>query len=134
MASFRGSQGEVTIDSTALGELMRWEVTPERPYIDRTRIGDSARSGTLDIPEWSGTLRLAFDYGSTEQATLMDVLVGNSDPPTIAFEGIVDGTGGTKILSGNIIPTSAPVTAEQGSDVEVEFSFNGDGALTISWS
>lgn len=134
MASFRGSQGEVTIDGTAIGELMRWEVTFERPYIDRTRIGDSARSGTLDIPEWSGTLRLAFDYGDAQQATLMDVLVGNAAVPTIAFVGLVDGTGGTKQVSGNIVPTSAPVTAEQGSDVEVEFSFNGDGSATISWS
>lgn len=134
MAEFRGSQGEVTIGGTAIGELMRWEVTPERPYIDRTRIGDAARSGTLDIPEWSGTLRLAFDYGDAQQASLLDILVGNSDPTALAFVGLVDGTGGSKQVSGDILPTSAPITAELGSDVEIEFSFNGDGALTVSWS
>lgn len=134
MATWRGSEGEVTIDGTAITELQRWEVDPSRPYLRDDAIGDSARTGTLDIPEWSGTLQLNLDYGDAQQATLIDVLLANTAPPTIAFVGLVDGTGGTKQLSGNIIPLNASIVAEKGSLVTVEIPFNGDGVLSISWS
>lgn len=134
MATYRGSEGEVTIDGTAIGELQRWEVNPSRPYLRDDAIGDTARTGKLDTPEWSGSLQLNLDYDDAQQATLIDVLLVNAAVPTIAFVGLVDGTGGTKQMSGNIVPLNASITAERGSLVTVEIPFNGDGQLSFSWT
>lgn len=134
MATYKGSDGEVTIDSTAIGELQRWEVETNRPYLRDDAIGDSGRTGKLDIPEASGSLQLNLDYGDAQQATLIDVLLSNDDAPTIAFEGLVDGTGGSKKITGDILPLTATIVAEKGSLVTVEVPFNFQGQASISWS
>lgn len=134
MATHRGSQGEVTIDSTAIGELQRWEVDTNRPYLRDDAIGDDARTGKVDIPEWSGTLQLNLDLGDAQQKALYDILLANTDPTEPAFEGLVDGTGGSKKFTGDILPLSASIVAEKGNLVTMEITFNGQGSLTVSWS
>jgi len=134
MATYRGSEGEVTINATAIGELQRWEVDPSRPYLRDDAIGDAARTGTLDIPEWSGSLRLNLDLGDAQQKALFDLLVANTDPTPPGFVGLIDGTGGTKEFSGDILPMSASIVAEKGQLVTMEVPFNGQGPLTVSWT
>jgi len=133
MATFRGSNGEVQIDSTAIGELQSWQVDVSRPYLRDDAIGDAARTGTLDMPEWSGEIQLNIDLGDAQQKALLDVLVANTDPPTTTFNGIVESTG-PKEVSGNIVPTNASIAAEKGSLVTMSIQFNGEGALTVNWT
>lgn len=134
MAKWKGSEGEVSLDSDVVGELQSWSIEPSRPYLDGTAIGDDARTGDLDIPEWSGELTARFDYGDNAQSALLDMLVANNDPTPPTLSALLDGSGGTKELTGDILPTSAPITAERGSYVEVSFSFNGEGSLSVNWA
>lgn len=131
MATFRGSTGQVTLTPNIVGELQSWSLTLSRAHLETTAIGDSARTGTLDTPQGTGELAANFDYGDAAQAALVDMLVANTDPtPIAAVFQLATG----KTISTNILPTSAPISAQRGALVTVSFAFETDGPATVAWA
>ena len=131
MATYRGSKGTVTVGGAAVGELQSWSLNVSRPFIDTTAIGDNARTGVLDVPQGSGQLTANFDYGDAGQSDLIDALVTNTDPPPLAAVFQLD-TG--KTFSCNILPTSAGISAQRGSLITINISFEVDGPVTPAWT
>jgi len=131
MAKFRGSKGSVTIGGNQVLQLTSWEFTPSRPVIDGTTMGDSGKRTDLDIPGGTGTLTVILDpANATAQAALLNPLFTNDDVTPLAAVFQVS-TG--KTITCNIVPTSAPITAQLGQHVTASISFETDGAITMAW-
>lgn len=123
----------VTFSANSVAEVTRWEATPERPYINTTVLGDSARTGTLDIPEWSGSLRMLLDDADDQQSNLLNEVHENGAIQNLGAALVIEESP-SKQVYGHIVATSAVVTAERGAMVEVEVSFNGEDAVAIDWN
>lgn len=126
----------VTFVSNSVAQVKAWEAVPSRPVIEKTTMGDIARRITLDVPMWRGTVRVTMDYGDTKQAAFVDAVLTNNDASALAVALVVASTASTgpKQFWGDIMPQNAKVTGQRGALFEIEFSFEGEGALTPNWN
>lgn len=134
MAKYRGSQGSVSVGGDVVGQIIDWEITISRPYIDATDMGASAKSGDLDIPGASGRVTVRFDYGDDAQAAIVDQIVSNTTPTPLAFLGIVSGTGPKQVSCNVLFPSGAIRGRVLGGHFEATFQFESDGTISVSWT
>lgn len=132
MAKFRGSKGSVSIAGNVVLQLTSWEFTPSRPVVDGTTMGDAGKKTDLDVPGGSGTLTVILDpANASAQAALLNPLFTNDDVvPLPAVFTVATG----KTITCNIVPTSAPVSAQRGQHVTASISFETDGAISMTWA
>lgn len=123
----------VTFSANSLASVTRWEATVERPYIDKTVLGDAARTGTLDIPEWSGTIRMLLDDADPEQDNLINEAHQNNAVQNLGV-ALVVAEGPMKQVYGHIVAPSLTITGERGAMVEAEAQFNGQDAVALDWN
>jgi len=123
----------VTFTANSIAQVRSWQADPSRPYLRTDVMGDAARTGTLDIPEWSGSGEALFDYSDPEQKSLIDEITGNGDPSGFGV-ALQVGSGPMKQLYGHIQTPNAQVVSEKGSLVTVSFNFEGEGALAVDWN
>lgn len=131
MATYRGSDGSLTIDGDSMAELQSWKLNTSRPVLDTTAMGDTAGEKRLDILNWDGEATVNFDYGDPAQAALVDAMLAAAEPAAMAG---VFRVSATKTFTGNILPTSIPITSQRGNLVTASFSFTGTGALAVAWA
>lgn len=132
MASYRGSQGSLSLGGNVVAEVKSWEADVERPVLDTTALGDTAETKDIDIPRWSGRFTAQLDYSDTAQAAVVDQIVAGTNASVLAFEGRVSST--TKKMTGNVLINRASVTTSLGSIVMLSCDFVGSGAAAIAWS
>lgn len=131
MATYRGSDGSVTVSASSVAELQSWELDTERPFLDDTAMGDAAETGTLDIPAGGGRLVMRLDYDDTAQAALVDMLVAGTVPTALAAEFRLSAA---KKFTSSILPTRAVIRAQRGQLVDMDVTYKVTGGVTVSWS
>lgn len=123
----------VSFVANSIAQVRRWDAETSRPYRRDDTMGDDARTGKLDIPQWTGSAEALLDYADPEQADVIDEIKGNAAPSNFgAYLQVASGP--MKGLYGHILPVDASVVAEKGSLVTVEFNFEGEGSLAPDWN
>ena len=125
MATFKGKDGVVKVGSNAIGEIRNFSVDESADTIEDTSMGDTARTYVDSLTQFTASIDALFDDGDTAQTALT---IGS----TATFSFLPEGdSSGKYSLSGSGIVTG--ITRSQSYDglVEISFSLQGSGALTI---
>lgn len=134
MAKFRGSQGSLSVGGNVVGQIVDWEGTFGRPYIEATDMGDAGKGGDLDIPGASGRLTVRFDYGDAAQAAIVDQVTSNAAAVPLAALFVVSGTGPKQFSLNVLFPSMAVAARVLGGHIQATFNWESDGAITVSWT
>jgi len=132
MATFRGSDGVLTLATNPLANMQSFEFTLERDWLDTTALGDTAETGTLDIEKGNGRFTCQLDYDDTPQAAALDILLAGTSGAS-ALAAVFQMAAG-KTFTGNILPLSATVRSQKGSLVTVDVAFRFTGGTASAWS
>lgn len=125
MATFKGKDGVVKVGSNAIGEIRNFSVDESADTIEDTSMGDTARTYVDSLTQFTASIDALFDDTDTAQTALT---IGS----TATFSFLPEGdSSGKYSLSGSGIVTG--ITRSQSFDnmVEISFSLQGSGALTI---
>lgn len=123
-ANHKGSEGSVKIGANAVGELRGWEVNHSNEPIEDTVLNDTDRTFQAGLNAWSGSATAWWDETDTAQIALT---VGASVTLTFHPEGT--GTGNENYTGTALVTAITRRAAIQGM-VEVDFTFQGTGALS----
>jgi hypothetical protein len=125
MANHRGSEGTVHVGTTAIAELRGWELSESMEPIDDTVLADTARTFQSGLNGWSGSASAFWDETDTNGQEALTI--GAS--VTIKFypEGA---TLGDTFYTGTTLVTGITRRAAINGMVEVDFTFQGTGALS----
>ena len=125
MATYKGSDGVVTIGGTAVGEIRSFSVEESADTIEDTAMGDSSRSYKSSLKSFSASIDALFDNDDSGQ----DALTIGSEVACI-FRS--QGTGSTNMeRSGTGIVTGVSINQSYDGLVETSFTLQGTGALAI---
>jgi hypothetical protein len=126
MATYKGSDGVVTIGGTAVGEIRSFSVEESADTIEDTAMGDSSRSYKSSLKSFSASIDALFDNDDSGQ----DALTIGSEVACI-FRS--QGTGSTNMeRSGTGIVTGVSINQSYDGLVETSFTLQGTGALSIA--
>ena len=126
MATYKGSDGVVTIGGTAVGEIRSFSVEESADTIEDTAMGDSSRSYKSSLKSFSASIDALFDNDDSGQ----DALTIGSEVACI-FRS--QGTGSTNMeRSGTGIVTGITINQAYDGLVETSFTLQGTGALDIT--
>tara|TARA_R110002012_G_scaffold104733_2_gene245384 strand:+ start:1942 stop:2334 length:393 start_codon:yes stop_codon:yes gene_type:complete len=126
MAVFTGKNGVVQNGANAIAEVRSYSLSQTADTTESTSMGDSAKTYEATLTDFSGTIDVYFDDTDTNGQVAMTV--GSTITLNLAPEG--SGSGAYK-LSGSAIITDKSITASHDGIVEMTFSVQGSGALTI---
>lgn len=132
MATYRGTDGNLSIGGNAIGELKSWELNIDRDIIDTTSMQDTAVTKDLDIPNGTGSCEVDLDYDDTAQAALIDQVVASASA-TAAAAVFTMASG--KTFTCNVLCASAGVnSAVRNGNVRVRFGLEVSGAVSVVWA
>ena len=124
MATHAGSEGTIKIGSNTLGEIKSFSINETADTIEKTKMGDSARSYLLGLKQFDGTASVNWDETDAGQ-------VATSVGSEITLEVYPEGsTSGDTYYSGTAFVTAFNVNSSFDGIVEAEISFQGSGGLT----
>jgi predicted secreted protein len=127
MANHTGSEGTVKVGSNAVAEIRSFSVDMTADTIEDSTMGDSWRTYKSVLKTWSGSIDC---YWDETDATGQGALVAGTEVTLNLYpEG---STTGDKYYTGTAIVTGMTVTQSFDGMVETTFSFQGNGALTLS--
>jgi hypothetical protein len=125
MATFKGKDGVVKVGSNAIGEIRNFSVEETADTIEDTSMGDTARTYVDSLTQFTASIDALFDDTDTAQTALT---IGS----TATFSFLPEGdSSGKYSLSGSGIVTSISRSQSYDGLVEISFSLQGSGALTI---
>ena len=129
--AIQGYNGSVTVASGAMGNAKAWSLDISQETVDTTDFGSSAwKESQATLKSWSGSITAIFDESGTAEGALQTGLTAGS---TVALDlQLGGGTGSYDKYSGSANITSQSVTNDVNGIVEVTFSFEGTGAVTIA--
>ena len=125
MATFKGKDGVVKVGSNAIGEIRNFSVEETADTIEDTSMGDTARTYKDSLTQFTASIDALFDDGDTAQTALT---IGSSATFSFLPEG---DSSGKYSLSGSGIVTGISRSQSYDCLVEISFSLQGSGALTI---
>ena len=124
MATHTGSEGTIKIGANTLGELRSFSLESTAETIEKTKMGDSARSFAVGLISFTGTASVFFDETDTAQGTCD---AGTSITLEVYPEGA---DSGDTYYSGSAIVTGRTINSSFDGMVEMELSLTGSGGLT----
>lgn len=133
---YTGRDGRLLIDGTEQIKVSNWSLTGNLEVLETTTLGESQRSYTPGVQEFSGNATLLYyknDAGRNDAATaLKKVLrvagVSSSDTVTLRLR-LVDGSSNSDVQLTAYI-TSVSFGASVGEVSSAQISFQATGALT----
>jgi hypothetical protein len=125
MATFKGKDGVVKVGSDAIGEIRNFSVEETADTIEDTSMGDTARTYVDSLTQFTASIDALFDDTDTAQTALT---IGSSATFSFLPEG---DSAGKYSLSGSGIVTGISRSQSYDGLVEISFSLQGSGALTI---
>lgn len=125
MATHTGSEGNIKIGATVLGELRSYTLEQTSDTIEDTSLGDSSRTFKTGLKGFSGSASLFFDEADAGQLL---VTAGSTITINVSPEG---STAGDKFFAGDAIVTAYNVSASFDGMVEAEMTFTGTGEVTV---
>lgn len=123
-ANHKGKEGVVHIGTSAIAELRGWEFEEEGVTIDDTNLGDSWDTHQNGTNRWTGSASAFMDETDTNAQEGINV----GTKVTLKFYPEGTGTSATYWL-GTASPTRITRRASINGMVEIDFQFQGDGAL-----
>jgi hypothetical protein len=129
MATFKGSDGVVKAGASgsenAIGEIRNFSVEETADTIEDTSMGDTSRTYKDSLKSFTASIDALFDDTDTAQTAMA---IGSE----LSFLFLPEGaTTGDYQLSGSGIVTSVSRSQSYDGLVEISFSVQGSGALTI---
>jgi len=133
---FTGRDGRLLIDGSEQAKVTNWSLTGSLEVLETTTLGDSQRSYTPGVQEFSGTATLLYyvdDSGNNDAASVLkEVLktgaVASTDTVDLRLR-LVQGNS-NKDVRLNAYITSVTYGASVGDVTSAQISFQGTGALT----
>jgi serine protease inhibitor len=128
MATLTGENGKVMFGddsggaSTQVAEVRSWTIEQTKDVIEKTKMGDSARTYLSGLHQFTGTMECMYDTAQTS-ASVFDP----ANDANISVE-FFPATTGVKYV-GDVIVTSVSRTASFDDLVTVSCSFQGNGVL-----
>ncbi len=130
MAIMAGCDGQVKVDSMIITYIDNFSLTVNGGTSEASSLGKKYKEFIGTVSDWSGSFSGTFDYADLEQKALVDALV--SATPDLGAVTAAFKIGATAEASGEIIITSAAISAAHGDKVTLSCNFQGTGALTIA--
>ena len=127
MATHKGSEGTVKIDTDAIAEIRSFSISETGDTIEDTTMGDAARTYKPSITSWSGSVEVYWDETDTDGQVALTVgaeVTLNAYP-----EGAASGA---SYLSGAAIVTGRTTNSSFDGMVEASITLQGNGALAVS--
>ena len=125
MAVNIGHQGKVVVGDATVAELDQWSLDVDVKMLETTRFGDTWESKVPGLKSWSGKASGRWDMSDVAgQKALQDALIGGNNVVLKLYVNPTNYYEGTAFIKAISIKASA------GDLVEVEFSFEGTGALS----
>ena len=114
-----------------MGNAKAWSLDIAQETTDTTDFGSSGwKESQATLKSWSGSITAIFDASGTAEGALQTGLTGGS---TVTLDlQLGGGTGSYDKYSGSANITGQSVTNDVNGIVEVTFSFEGTGAITIA--
>ena len=126
MAVYAGHQGKVMVNDVVVAELGEWSLDVDVKMLETTRFGDSWESKIPGLKSWSGKASGRWDMSDTGQKVFQDALLGGTSVTLKLYTNAANYYEGTAFIK------SVNVKASAGDLIEVEFSFEGTGALNYT--
>ena len=126
MATHTGSEGTIKIGANTLGELRSFSLETTAETIEDTSMGDTSRTYKVGLKTFTGTASVFFDETDTAQIALV---AGAEITLNVYPEGA---SSGDTYYTGSAIVTGRTINSSFDGMVEMEISFQGNGALTES--
>lgn len=124
-ANHKGSEGTVHVGTTAIAELRSWELTHSMEPIDDTVLADTNRTHVAGLNSWSGSASAFWD--ETDTTGQEALTIGAS----VTLKFYPEGASSTdQYYTGTASVTGITRRANIQGMVEVDFTFQGNGALT----
>lgn len=133
MAAIIGHSGSCTAGGSAVGVAKAWSVDITGETVDVTDFSSGGwKESVQTLKSWSGSITVIYDGG--EDTGVAGLITGLTAGSTVALvlQTSATGTGTAEKFSGNALITSMPVTNDVNGIIEVSFSFEGTGALTLA--
>ena len=126
MATHTGSEGTIKIGGDVVGELRSFSLESTAETIEDTSMGDANRSYKVGLKTFTGTASVFFDETDTAQNALD---AGAEITLNVYPEGA---SSGDTYYTGSAIVTGRTINSSFDGMVEMELSFQGNGALSES--
>lgn len=127
MAVHKGSEGLVKIGVNTVAEVKSYSIEESGDTVETTSLGDTARTYLPSLTTFSGTIECHWDEtDSTGQGALT---IGAQVTLNLYPEG--DGSGDS-YYSGDVIVTGVSRSAAMDDIIAATYSFQGNGALTLT--
>lgn len=132
---FTGRDGRLRVGASDLAKVTNWSLTGSLEVLETTTLGDSQRSYTPGVQEFSGTATLLYyvdDEGTNDASTLLKKVL-KTDAVDIGDRVLLDfillqGGSPTELVLYAYI-TSVTYGASVGEVSTAQISFQGTGAL-----
>lgn len=132
---FTGRDGRLLVDDTEQAKVTNWSLTGSLEVLETTTLGDSQRSYTPGVQEFSGTASLLYyvdDESNNDASTLLKKVlktgaVASSDTVTLSLR-LVQGSANKDVELTAYI-TSVTYGASVGEVSTAQISFQATGAL-----
>jgi hypothetical protein len=132
---FTGRDGRLLVDDTEQAKVTNWSLTGSLEVLETTTLGDSERSYTPGVQEFSGTATLLYyvdDEGTNDASTLLKKVlktgaVASTDTVTLKLR-LVQGNANKDVELTAYI-TSVTYGASVGEVSTAQISFQATGAL-----
>jgi hypothetical protein len=130
--TYKGKDGIVKVGANNIGEVRNFSVEETADTIEDTSMGDSARTYKDSLTSFTASIDALFDQSSADSVTADAGQVAMTIGSTATFKFLPQGdTTGDYQLSGEGIVTSISRSQSYDNLVEISFSIQGSGALTI---
>lgn len=134
--AYTGKDGRLLIDGTEQIKVSNWTLTGSLEMLETTTLGESQRSYTPGVQEFSGSASLLYyndGTGRNDAATALKKVLkvaGVTEADTVALTlRLVEGSSSHDVLL-NAYITSVDFGASVGEVSRANISFQGTGALT----
>ena len=133
MAAIVGYSGSCTVGASSVGTAKAWSVDITGETVDTTNFASNGwKESVATLKSWSGSITVNFDGGADSgEAAIIAGLTSGSSVALVLQTGAT-GSGTAEKFSGSANVTSMPITNDVNGIIEVSFSFEGTGALTLA--
>lgn len=126
MAGIAGNAASARIGANTILEMAEWSGDFERAIEDDTEFGDTWEAGVATIGKWSASVKGRWAIDGTQQLALQTAHLAGT---TVALRLYVNAA---NYYSGSAYVTKISPGASVKGLVEVEFAFQGTGALAYA--
>ena len=130
--TYKGKDGIVKVGANNIGQIRNFSVEQSADTIEDTSMGDTARTYKDSLTQFTASIDALFDQSNADSVTPDAAQVAITIGSTATFKFLPQGaTTGDYQLSGEGIVTGITRTQSFDGLVEISFTIQGSGALTI---